>query len=110
MSAVASILIHQCDIYRRAAGTADFGNPSGSYALHLSAVACRRHERSAKLMEYPSEVVETNDVFFFLHGTGVAMKDQIRFGGETFDINNPVDDVAGAGELMRVMATRSKVD
>ncbi len=109
MSAVASMLIHTCDVTRRSSGTADFGNPSGTYAAHLSGVKCRMHERTAPDHSFPGDVVERSIVFWFLHGTDIRMHDQITFNSERFDIKNPIEDVAGMGEFMRVTATRSEV-
>jgi hypothetical protein len=109
MSAIRSVLIHTCDIYRRSAGTADFGNPSGTYAVHLTGVVCRKHERTAPDHDMPSDVIEQSVVFWFLTGTDINMHDQIFFGGERYDIRNPIADVAGMSEFMRVTATRSEV-
>ena len=109
MSGFARMLIHTCDIYRRSAGTADFGNPSGTYAISSSAVPCRRHERVSPDHDFPGEVVEEMSTFWFRPGTDILLKDQIALNSERFDVVKIVEDVAGVGEICRVVATRSEV-
>jgi hypothetical protein len=110
MSGFARMLIHTCTVYRRGAGTADFGNPSGSYAVAMSDVPCRRHERTSPDHDFPGEVVEEISMFWFRSETDIRLKDQLDFGGERFDVVKIVEDVCGVGEIRRVIATRSEVD
>lgn len=90
------LMSQTCDVYRRAAATADaWGNTDGELAASSSDVPCRLVQRRESLeVEVGGEVLPVQMTCWLPWGTDVAVGDRLLSGSTWYEVVGYNEDVA----------------
>jgi hypothetical protein len=102
-----SMLVHECAVYRQAAGTpSEHGHSTGAWVEQVAALRCRFMENTGREHEEPFEVNVKRWRVFCEAGSDVQFKDRLRYGGADYEVQDVVADLAGASEIMRILVEK----
>lgn len=102
-----SLLINTCTIRRYTEGAQDaYGNPSRTWADHLTDEACRWSEPKNNEIKVGAEVL-IYDLDLFLGDVDVTVQDRVVLDSVTYEILGVKDRQDGAGNHHKELAIRT---